>query len=568
MTTATGVKPAAIWARVSKKSQDEISPSTQISRCQILLQSKGYIATKIFNVNHCSLDLDSCTEFQQLQNMVDHHEINAIAIYNRDRLEAIPVQRIMFLAQLKKAGVEVLICDGPPLLEGSEGQLVEFALTMGKEQSVYRARNGSRTGLHDRVHGTDKHSPRPANHRKIYGYDWNIPLETLTPNQDYPTLELIFDLAMAGNGYARIKKELEKKGIASPYGRIWGKGNLSKMIHCPVYAGRFYGLKTRTLRGEKPGTRLQLLPESEWTFIPEVKIEKSPITWEQRQILMQQIQKHIALSSRHANRQYLCRGMIECEEHLSVKGKHLIYHGRPWHDSFGYICPGSGKPHHFIQGEPLERAVKSALKYLFSIADSQLWQHVSGIEKINRSELEADFKKHQVKLQKAIQNEAIFEIRALDMKQDVYELARAKLRVQRLAIEEGLAEIQKQLDNSFQIEEKVEALKDIRVRFLKNTRGFSDKQWRALLEELDCRIRITPKVKADENEGFLSESINVKKTIDGIANYASFPLPEFNAYMFLKLPRHMEARKIASIGLPTPSTGNPRRWTISGYTTW
>jgi len=114
MTTTTGLKTAAIWARVSTKSQDEISPSSQISRCKDLLEKKGYTLTKIFSVVYCSLELDYCAEFQELRNMVDTKQIQAIAVYNRDRLEAVPVQRILFLAQLKKAGVEVLIFDGPP----------------------------------------------------------------------------------------------------------------------------------------------------------------------------------------------------------------------------------------------------------------------------------------------------------------------------------------------------------------------------------------------------------------------------------------------------------------------
>ena len=544
------LKPAAIWARVSTKGQKEISPDTQIAQCQTLLKSKGFVAIKIFSIDFCSLDLSISKEFQELQRMILNHEIDAVVCYDRDRLMADGVDRLLFLSQLKEADVELLVCNGAPIMDTDEGQIVELALALGKKRSVLRARSGSRDGLHDRVTLKNK----PANHRNNYGYDWDVPHETLVPNADYEHAEFIVNLAMAGNGYAKIKNELEKKGIPSPYGATWGKGNLSKMLHNPVYAGRFYGLKTRTVRGERSGAKIQLLPESEWTLIPGVKILKSPITWEQREFLMQQIQKHIALSSRHANRQYLLRGMIECEEHSTDKGKHKVFHGRPWHHSFGYICPGIDKPHHFIRGEPIERTIKSALTYLFSIADSELWQQVSGIEKINRPQLEAELKKQQSQLSKALQNEAKLEEDRIigRIKPEVYELLNAKFTIQRKAIEEGLAAIQKQLNDSFQIEEKIESLKEIRTRFLKNSKGFTDKQWRSLLEELDCRIRITPKVPTEESEGFLAEGIKVRKSIDGIANYAAFPLPEYNAFMFLKLPRHVGAKKIADIGLPNP----------------
>ena len=59
MTTNTELKTAAIWARVSTKSQDEISPSSQISRCRDLLEQKGYKLIKTFSVVYCSLELDS-----------------------------------------------------------------------------------------------------------------------------------------------------------------------------------------------------------------------------------------------------------------------------------------------------------------------------------------------------------------------------------------------------------------------------------------------------------------------------------------------------------------------------
>jgi len=460
------------------------------------------------------------------------------------------VDRLLFLSQLKEADVELLVCNGAPIMDTDEGQIVELALALGKKRSVLRARSGSRDGLHDRVTIKNK----PANHRKNYGYDWDKPNETLVPNADYEHAEFIVNLAMAGNGYAKIKNELEKKGIPSPYGATWGKGNLSKMLHNPVYAGRFYGLKTRTVRGERSGAKIQLLPESEWTLIPGVKIVKSPITWQQREFLMQQIQKHIALSSRNANRQYLLRGMVQCEEHLTDKGKHKVFHGRPWHNSFGYICPGTDKPHHFIKGEELERTIKSALKYLFSIADSELWQHVAGIEKVNRPELEAELKKQQAKLSQILKKEAML----LDDKyngktsQDVFDLLHGKYNTERKGIESGILETQQQIESTDRIEEKIESLKDIRDRFLKNTKEFTDKQWRSLLEELDCRIRVTPKAKAEESDGWLAEGIRVKKNMIGISGYAAFPLPHYNAYLFLKLPARIEARKISDIGLPNP----------------
>jgi len=183
---------------------------------------------------------------------------------------------------------------------------------MGKDVSVYAARTGSRRGLHDRVCGTGnkKLSPRPANHRAVYGYnwDWDADHEKLIPNSDYPNVELIFKLALSGNGYDKITSALAKKGITSLRGSKWNDGVLSALLHNSVYAGRFAALKTTTIRNsDKPGFKVKRLPETEWKFIPNVIIEQHPITWEQRTQLFEAIQKRVNLSKRHANYDYLLR---------------------------------------------------------------------------------------------------------------------------------------------------------------------------------------------------------------------------------------------------------------------
>ena len=51
----------------------------------------------------------------------------------------------------REQGVEVIIAQGIPMLVGTEGQLVELVLALGKERSVARARQEARYGLRDRA---------------------------------------------------------------------------------------------------------------------------------------------------------------------------------------------------------------------------------------------------------------------------------------------------------------------------------------------------------------------------------------------------------------------------------
>ena len=83
--------------------------------------------------------------------MILNHEIDVVVCYDRDRLMADGVDRLLFLSQLKEADVELLICNGAPIMDTDEGQIVELALALGKKRSVLRARSGARDGLHDRV---------------------------------------------------------------------------------------------------------------------------------------------------------------------------------------------------------------------------------------------------------------------------------------------------------------------------------------------------------------------------------------------------------------------------------
>ena len=487
--TGTGLKTAAIWARVSTKGQKEISPDTQITQCQQLLKNEGYTATKILSVDYCCLDLAACKEFQQLQGMIERHEVDAVVCYDRDRLMADGIDRLTFITQTKGAGVELLVCNGIPIMNTDEGLIVELSLALGKKRSTLRARSGSRDGLRARVTLKNK----PASHQKVFGYDWDKTTETLIPNADYPTVKMIFELALSGNGYLKICHELQNKGIKSPHGSTFGKGNVSSTLHNSVYAGRYMALRSTIVRSDKPGYKLQHIPEAEWHWIKEVKITESPITWEQRGALLEQIQKHIKLSSRNANRQYLLRGMIDADGHYGRQGKNIKYHGHslPKHD-YGYSCDINDRQTHFISGKKLEEAVKAAISNLFECESPSFWQKMTNLQKINRPDLEAELKKQQAKLSKAIHNEAALEVRSFesDMEPEVYELARAKLHVTRMAIEEGLKETQEQLDSAFQIEEKIESFDEIRTKFLENQKNFTEVQWRDLLETLDCRIRI------------------------------------------------------------------------------
>ncbi len=364
--TITQVKPAAIWARVSTFRQGETSLPSQVSRCQEKLQAASYSAIRIFAVDFSSLDLYSSPDFQELRRLVLNHEIEGLAIYDRDRLLADGVQRLVFLSELKSNGVELLICQGPELFEGPEGKVVEMVLAVSKERQVLRASQGSRDGLHDRV----ALRKLPITFHKLYGYQWDRTGKhpRLIPNGNYDTIKLIFELIIGGNGYDVVIKELKRRGIQSPSGQLdWNKTALSNIINNPVYAGRYFGLRrVATIPAKRRGntygkSSIRKRPLSEAIYIPEIEIVNPPITWEQRGLIQDQLAKHQKLASRNAKHDYLLRGMIFCGTHRGKNGEPRRYHGQPKRGYYLYTCPVGGCHRPTLNGPEMDKLARAMI---------------------------------------------------------------------------------------------------------------------------------------------------------------------------------------------------------------
>jgi len=360
------LKPAAIWARVSTHNQAETSLPSQIDRCNEKLQYAGYTVVSTLQTDWTSMDLFSCPQFQELRWLINNREIQALAVFDRDRLQARGLQRLVFLSECKDAKVELIICQGPPILDEPEGQLVELALAIGKERQVLRARQGSRDGLHDRA--TKRRLP--TTYHKIYGYKWDKENNRLLRDENAPTTDLIFRMLLEGTSYNPIIRELKQRGILSPAGHPeWNKTTLSAIVHNPVYAGRYYALKNQAVeprkrRGNTYGnSSCRKLPLDEAHYIPEIEVVEPCITWEQRQQILDQLAKHQKLAQRNAHRDYLLRGMILCETHRGKKGEPRRYHGQPHGKKGGwrYVCPVGGCTRPYLSGPEIEQYIKKVI---------------------------------------------------------------------------------------------------------------------------------------------------------------------------------------------------------------
>ena len=134
---------AAIWWRISTRSQLELSPETQIKEARVLLEAQGYTVPEeyIIGAEWHSLDTLRCPQLQTLLSWVNQSKIQAIGMINSDRLSGEMAQKLAIMDMTEKKGVRLLAVQNS-IEAGPEGQLLETVRTYAKYIQVARARGG------------------------------------------------------------------------------------------------------------------------------------------------------------------------------------------------------------------------------------------------------------------------------------------------------------------------------------------------------------------------------------------------------------------------------------------
>lgn len=549
--TTTAVKPAAIWARVSTQGQAETSLPSQISRCKEKLEQEGYSVTHTLAVDWTSLDLFSCPQFLELQGLIRSREIEALAVFDRDRLEAKGLQRLVFLSECKEAGVKLIICQGPPMLDEPEGQLVELALAIGKERQVLRARQGSKDGLHDRA----TKRGLPTTYHKLYGYQWDKENNQLVPNNDYPTLKLIFDMLLDGESYHPIIQELKKRGISSPSGQPeWNKTAISNIVHNPAYAGRYFSLrkvavppKKRKL-GSYGNSSVRYLPLDQAHYMQNIEIVNPPITWDQRGKILDQLAQHQKLAQRNAQRDYLLRGFIFCDTHTGKQGEPRRYHGQPHHASWRYTCPVGGCPQPYLDGPSLEAAVKDNVTDMLYAQRGDLYRLLNtkqGKKALER-QLKEELETIELRYNKALLLQAQTEERFMngEIDPEIYPMLRAKYKTQRQGAETRKNEILDELGQLGREREAILKLKELRQQFA-SMKKLNNADWRQLFSILNLEVHIAKPGDYKRTAHLLHKMAHAH----GTRGAASF-MVETGITMVLGIP--LESRQVWGIALRNP----------------
>ena len=333
---STDGKRAVIWWRVSTDEQLATSPETQKTEARSLAEREGYTVVREIGTDWGSLEVWDSPPMRDLCSVIEHGDVDAVFVYDPDRLPAIPVQRLLLRTLCRNAGVALRAVHGEIVDDGPMGvaDLADFVTSWGKLGTVLRAQQGARQGLHDLA----TKFRRPTNHRKVMGYDWHLEggEHRLSPNDDYGIVELIFMRALEGGERGTLRAIAKEAGLL--IGRAqWSPSSVRYILRNPLYAGRFAALRNQvvtpqTRRSDRTygRTAVKEVPEEQWVYLDEVKVEQPIITWEERTRIIAGLteNKELAASRRVVTHDKILNGhlySLPCGERYYLIDRHRRY---------------------------------------------------------------------------------------------------------------------------------------------------------------------------------------------------------------------------------------------------
>ncbi|OGO44740.1 MAG: hypothetical protein A2Z05_07945 [Chloroflexi bacterium RBG_16_60_22] len=491
------VKTAAIWARIS--GPDQQSLPSQVAEVKEWLQAQGFIVPmeRILMVDWTSKDILRCPEMQKLLSWVANREVEVVGSLHLDRFAARPGQMSQIFDTFKDAEVQLLLKQ-TPLPPGLMGELMGLVITMGKALSVERADQGAKKGLHDRpkIHRV------PVTYRKPYGFIWRRDPPRLEPDENWDTVRFICREGLAGRPTRALVRKLKEMGIPSPTGNPeWSFQTIYDIFRNPLYGGRFYALRSEAV---EPTHRMcntygrssqRWLPFDQWEYLPEVKVENAPLTWEEWLSLQRRRTQNKLMAKRNAKHDYLLRGLVFCNVH------NRRYKGHAEKDrGYAYVCPVEGGHgfyfHGYINGPRLEQTVKRIVTN--QVAMEAIWRNDQ--PDTTEESLQNEMRRLELSTRTTVNGMVELERRSLSpelederyrIKPEIYERLKCQYEAKLKWVSERKVQLQAQLNNLKRRAEAVVKLNSIYDRVEGKLESLTNQEWRDLLLELGATIHVT-----------------------------------------------------------------------------
>ena len=365
----TGTKRAAIYARVSDKSQDteeKTSISEQISDMEAHCERRGLTITARYQEVGRGWSKNR-PEFQRMLADAKRGRFDTIVCWKSDRLS-----RGMYPAAALMEVIEAYQIDLEAVLDAIDMKTFGLMAAIGKielDNFRERASMGKR--------GAAKQGRIPVNNVP-YGYRLGEGRRPVVEEAEAEVIRRVFRMYVReGMGARVIAKLLTAEGVPTPraVGK-WYDGTVTRILRHEAYRGTWWFGKRRHVATEH-GTRRYDRPEDEWVGVPFPPVVDDEI-WEQAQEAKKQ---RLTRSGRNTKLFYLLQHLVRCAECGYLmgcranrrqtsrrKGKDYIYDldtPRRYYNCYGMLNEGvKCREHSHIRAERLEEVVWGEVKRL------------------------------------------------------------------------------------------------------------------------------------------------------------------------------------------------------------
>ena len=253
---------AGIYPRVSTSPQSSYGTSleTQEASCRAAAEEAGYIVAEghIWRETYSGRTLDR-PQLSKMIEAVRRRELDALWIYQWDRLSRNPIQLIQIMKNLAECGVQIHCVRGDSR-PGAIGELLTFVEGWaGEREAESFIERSKRNKFFLAQAGIFAH----GDCRGVYGYDYISEAKERTVNKPESEIVLeIFDRVEAGESLHRIAVDLNERCVPTKRGGTWSGVTIENILRRTSYFGLdFYG-RTQVRNGVRTPA-----PPGEWVQI-------------------------------------------------------------------------------------------------------------------------------------------------------------------------------------------------------------------------------------------------------------------------------------------------------------
>ena len=405
---------AVAYARINLVAQaDGTSLDTQTAEMARLAKETGHLIGPgdVLREIASGASLDRL-QLNKLRRMAAAGELDALFVYNLDRLSRDLVHLLTLMREFEAHGVVVHIVRGPSD-PSPEGELVRLVLGFCEQQWCARIREHT-------IRGKDfaARSGRMPTGMRVQPDGYNLDPETkkrVVNEVEAEVVVRVFSLYAEGVHMHRIVNMLNAEGVRTKTGKAWSRVALHRMLCNTSYIGVDYYGKTRSVGGRRGNSKRVAAPREEWIemsgYTPAI-ISKE--MFEKVQERLGEAQARFRGDRAHPRFLVGSVRCGSCDASMAVRGGA----GKHWY----YRCSGasrSGAQQGAGSGECRARAVKA------DWLEDLVWSHVVAIVRdpsgvtadleLNRQERAGELGQEIERLRGEVQKEEQGEVRLLKL---------------------------------------------------------------------------------------------------------------------------------------------------------